>query len=368
MRVCHLTSVHSYSDTRIFLKECRWLAKAGFEVHLIAPGAPNEIIEGVHVHGIEKNSGNRVNRIIKTTKKLFHKALSIEADIYHFHDPELIPIGLKLKKLGKKVVYDAHEDVPRQILNKHWLPFKSQKVVSRIFEWYECKSSTRFDLIVTATPFIRNRFLEIKIPAININNYPILDELKNEGSSWLEKEKKVCYAGGINGGRGIMEIINAIEISNSVGLLLAGKFTSNHEREVVKNLPGWRKVEELGYLDRNGVKDVYRRSVAGLVTLHPLINYVDSLPIKMFEYMAAEIPVIASNFPLWKQIIEENECGICVNPLDPRAIANAISFLDDNPKKAAEMGRNGRKAVEKMYNWEMESIKLIEAYQNLINK
>lgn len=366
MKICHLTSVHPLSDTRIFYKECCSLVGAGFEVHYIVPGESNQIISGVHVHGVTKENGNRLKRMTKTVRNVYKKAKEINADVYHFHDPELIPIGLKLKKMGKKVIYDVHEDVPRQILNKTWLPFNSNKLISLIFEFYEKRAAKDFDIIISATPFINDRFIKLNKNSYNINNFPILKELYIETSKWSEKDRAVCYVGGISKYRGIEEMVDSMKQFEEIKFLLGGTFSSLKEKEDTMKMVGWEKVEYMGHLEREEVREVYRRSICGLVVLHPRTNYIDSLPVKMFEYMAAGIPVIASNFSLWKSIIESNNCGICVNPLNSTEVSNAIKFFRDNPQKAEEMGNNGRKAVESKYNWELESEKLIKAYENIL--
>ena len=184
---------------------------------------------------------------------------------------------------------------------------------------------------------------------------------------WTDKQNEVCYVGGIGTIRGVRELIRACEVLRSPARLnLAGRFSEPRVEVEVKLYPGWERVNELGFLDRFGVREVLSRSVAGVVTLHPTINYLDSLPVKMFEYMSSGIPVIASHFPLWRAIIEGNQCGLCVDPLDPKAIANAIDFMIDNPDRARQMGENGKRAVLGKYNWAAEEKKLISFYQSLL--
>lgn len=365
MKIVHLTSAHPRYDTRIFLKQCQSLSKANYSVSLIvADGKGDKKENNINIFDVGLPQ-KRLDRIFKTTRKVFQKAISLDADIYHLHDPELIPIGLKLKKQGKIVIFDSHEDVPVQIRSKPYLISPLRYLIGHIFSLYEKYSCKKMNAVIAATPFIRDKFLTINPNTIDINNFPIFNEIQPV-NSWKSKQNIICYIGGIEAVRGIREIVIALEtIKTKSKLQLAGSFSQRILKKEVKTYKGWEKIEELGYLNRDGVKKVLERSVAGLVTLHPIENYIDALPVKMFEYMSSGIPVIASNFPLWKEIIEKNNCGLCVDPLDPKAIAEAIDFLIDNPIKAQEMGSNGRKAILKEYNWGIEEQKLISLYSRL---
>lgn len=367
MRICHLTSVHPRFDTRIFLKECRSLANAGYQVSLVvADGRGDELRDGVSIHDVGTYSG-RLDRIRNVTKRVLARAIHIDASIYHFHDPELIPAGLKLKRSGKRVIFDSHEDVPRQLLGKPYLSKLSRSILSRAMAAYESWACRQFDAIVAATPFIRDKFLRVNRRTVDINNFPLLGELASPERE-VEARSKVCYVGGITANRGAREIIRAIEsVQSDVRLELVGKFSEPELGVEVRKYAGWRRVDELGFLDRDGVRGVLGRSFAGLVTLHPIVNYLDALPIKMFEYMSAGIPVIASDFPLWREIIERNDCGLCVDPLNPESIAKAIDYLYINTARAKIMGENGRQAVVERYNWGIEEQKLHSLYENIAN-
>ncbi len=360
-KVVHLTSVHPRNDTRIFLKECCSLFQHGYKVSLVvADGNGDAVVDGVSIYDVGKSSG-RLSRMVKTTGKIYKEALSLNADIYHLHDPELIPTGLKLLRKKKTVFFDAHEDLPKQILAKPYLRSWQARLLSIFLSEYERYSLRKFSGIITATPFIRDKFLTINKNTVDVNNFPLLGELSaiDQPLQWNRKKNWVCYVGGLTLIRGIKEIVSAMtETRSSVRLQLAGAFRESTFEQEVKSLPGWEMVDELGFLDRPGIRRVLDESIAGLVTLHPVINYLDALAVKMFEYMSAGLPVIASNFPLWKKIIEEHNCGICVDPLDPQAIAEAIDFLLSHPKKAMEMGENGRQAVIEQYNWNREEEKL----------
>lgn len=368
LRAAHLTSVHPRTDARIFLKMCRCLASAGHDITLVvADGLGDEKKDGVRIVDAGKPRG-RLDRMLGATRRVLKHALALDADIYHLHDPELLPAGLALKRRGKCVIFDAHEDLPRQVLSKAYLHPAARRSVSVAVGAFERFACSRLDAVVAATPAIRAKFSGMGISAVDIKNFPMLGELDAD-VAWESKAKEVCYVGGIFASRGIREIVAAIGLTRSgTRLRLAGNFIERDVRVEVEAMPGWARVEDLGYLSRLGIKAVLARSMVGLVTLHPTPAYIESLPVKMFEYMSAGLPVIASNFPLWRDVIEGNDCGLCVDPLAPQEIANAIDHLVENPEMARRMGENGRRAVHERYNWNIEKEKLLALYANLSSK
>lgn len=369
IKITHLTSAHQRYDTRIFLKMCSSLAKnENYKVYLVvADGKGDEIRNSVNIVDAGAKTGGRISRMTKTVKNVFEKAKELESHIYHLHDPELIPIGIKLKKLGKKVIFDAHEDLPKQLLNKPYLTKNLRLLLSKIFLIYEKIMFKRFDFIVAATPIIRDKILLINKNTIDINNFPTIKK-SSFIQNWKNKKNEVCYVGGIDRSRGIYELVEAMNYTRNTVLNLAGNFKIQQDKEELLKHEGWKNVNSLGYLDKAGVDEVYKRSKIGLVTLHPQVNYIESLPVKMFEYMEAAIPVIASNFPIWKSIIEEYKCGICVDPLDPKEIGQAINDLIGDEDLAKNMGENGRRAILEHFNWNIEESKLYKLYNTIIDE
>lgn len=366
MKTAHLTSAHPRYDTRIFLKQCRSLAAYGYAVSLVVADARgDEERDGVTILDAGYSPG-RFNRIFGSTRRVLHRAIKLNADIYHLHDPELIPIGLRLKKMGKKVIFDAHEDVPKQLLGKPYLGPIRLRMLAGAFSGFERYACSRFDGIVAATPTIGSKYQAINPRTIVINNFPLLGEL-DSSMPWDSKQAEVCYVGSISAMRGIREIIAAMgAVQSSARLTLAGEFFEAEVEAEVKALSGWNRTSALGLVDRERVRCLLGRSIAGLATFHPLPNHIDAQPSKMFEYMSAGIPVIASNFSLWREIIEGNACGLCVDPLDSAAIASAIDDLVTNSDKARRMGENGRRAVMSQYNWPVEEKKLLSFYSLLL--
>jgi glycosyltransferase involved in cell wall biosynthesis len=272
---------------------------------------------------------------------------------------------MKLKRFGKRVIFDSHEDIPKQMLSKPYLNRAMLWLISQLLRRYEAWTCSRLDGIVAATPCIRDKFLKINPATVDINNYPLANELASDIPLGA-KRAEVCYVGGIGKIRGILEVVQAMaELKSSARLNLCGRFVEADAEAAARANDGWSRVNELGFVDRPGVRDVLGRSVAGLVTFHPLPNHVDAQPNKMFEYMSAGIPVIASDFPLWRQIVEGNGCGLCVNPMKPGKIAAAIDYFVMNPDEARRMGENGRRAIAERYNWSMEENKLLAFYETI---
>ena len=361
--ICHITTVHNRNDVRIFHKECKSLSKK-YDVSLIvADGNGDEIIDNIKIIDIGLRQSSRIKRARIDSKKAFEKALELDCDLYHFHDPELIKIGEKLKKHGKKVVYDTHEDLPRQIMGKPYLNKFVKPVISKLVEWQENKAARKFDYICTATPFIRERFKKINTNSIDINNYPIIEKdiLK---VNFNDKDNEICYIGGISEYRGVFELIESLKYCK-IKLNLAGDFETEEYKHKCEASEGWKYVDFHGFVDREQVYSILSKSKIGMVTLYPLINYLDSLPIKMFEYMLAGIPVIASNFKFWQSILSENKCGVTADPLNPKDISDKI-IRTLNADNIAEMGKNGQKAVLEKYNWSIEEQKLFNVYSKIL--
>jgi glycosyltransferase involved in cell wall biosynthesis len=377
MKVCHLTSVHSPFDSRIFYKECKTLVEAGYKVTLIAQHDKNEVVSGVEIIALPK-AKNRVHRMFGLTLKIFWLALKQKADLYHFHDPELMFIGVALKLFtGKRVIYDVHENVRKQILNKYWLPKWSRKIVSILYGWIEKLCLLFIDYIIIA----EDSYIENYIKLNNVKcvkNFPLLSYLKNQNceANYSQEiiEKSLIYLGCISKPRGVFELIKAVKLlkdygySNVLLKLIGPVYPESLLLEVNELLSRYNisnNITIFGKIPHEKVYEILSESRVGLAILHPDPNYIESFPTKLFEYMATGLPVVVSNFPLWKEIINAHKCGICVDPLNPEEIAKAIRYLIEHPKLAKKMGENGRKAVLEKYNWEREGRKLLALYRRI---
>lgn len=367
-KICHITTVHPAFDTRIFYKEAKTLARAGYNVVLIARHNENEIVDGVKIIDLPKPK-NRFQRMFFLTKRAYKLALKEKADIYHFHDPELLPWMVKLKKKTRaKVIYDVHEDYPKQILSKHWIPKIFRSIIANIFDIYEKKAIKNFDFIITVGEDVKEKFKKLNPNVETIKNYPNLDYFKNISANLFSKSVfTLIYTGGLTRERGIKEIVKALEfLPENVELILLGEFVPSDFEKEIRKMEGFKKVKYFGQVPFKEVPKYLAKADIGIVCFLPLPNNINSNPNKLFEYMLVGLPVIASNFPLWKEIIEGNKCGICVDPLNPIEIAKAIHYLIEHPEEAKKMGENGKKAVLEKYNWESESKKLLKIYEELL--
>jgi len=372
LKVVHLTSVHSAADPRIFHKECRSLARAGFDVTVVGPHREDTTRDAVRIQAIRK-SASRAVRMTLTAWRAYSRASRANADVYHFHDPELLLFGLLLRMHGKKVIYDIHEDMPKDILSKHYLPAWSRPLISRLIEGIESFACTRFSALVAVTPSIADRFVPLNRRTVVVHNFPYVEEIVSPALDvpWEQRRQSVTYVGGITVQRAIREMVSAMALlpaSLPATLELAGIENADEaDSQALRKDPGWYRVRHHGLLDQPTTFRLLHQVRAGLVLFHPEPNHVEAMPQKIFEYMGAGLPVIASDFPLWRKIIGESGCGIFVDPRSPEQIAHAIEYVLTHPIEAELMGRRGRDAVLARFNWRSEADKLVELYRELEN-
>ena len=364
--VAHLTSAHPVGDARIFHKECTTLVQAGYEVVLIAPAERDHVVDGIRILAVKRESA-RLRRFLLAPWRVFRRALRCDAQVFHFHDPEMIPAALLLRFLGRRVIYDIHEDVPRLLLGRAWLPRPLRKSVSIVWELFENLAAHAFSARVAATEHIAARFGARR--TIVVRNFPDPEEFLTRGKTPAAgRDFTFLYVGTLSASRGVMEIMQALNLAENarVRLRLAGKFSEPGLREQCERQPAWRRSEYLGWLQRVEVIRAMCEADAGLVLLHPTPAYQDAWPLKLFEYMAAGLPVIAADLPLMRRIVMEARCGILVDPLKPAEIARAMDWLATHPDEARAMGRRGRALVEMRYNWKMEGERLVNLYGSLL--
>ncbi|WP_367606880.1 glycosyltransferase family 4 protein [Legionella sp. W05-934-2] len=353
-KVVHITTVHNAQDARIFFRQCCSLAKH-FDTHLIAPAKQDFELDGVNIHAIGENRG-RLHRVLVKQIRALWTAFRIKADLYHFHDPELILTGLCLKLLGRKVIYDVHEDVPKDILLKTHIPTVLRRPLALMANFMENLAAKYCDAIITVTPDIARRFPPHK--TVLVRNYPFQILPAATYQAYLAREIDLIYIGSITLNRGLTQMTTAAKEINKNFVMIGNASPTL----ISEYLQADKYVKHIPWMPSNQLLTNLANSKVGLVVLHPTPTFLTSYPLKLFEYMAAGIPVIAANFPEWEEIINRYQCGLVVDPLDEEAIKQAMLYLLNNPEKAYQMGQNGLKAVMGELNWEREFRALLSVY------
>lgn len=367
--ICHVTDVHDRYDDRVFLKECRSIAQAGHTVYLVVSDQlPDETIDGVHIISSGYKASNRIGRFMKGPKSVLKKALELNADLYQLHDPELLTISGKLKNTGAHVIFDSHEDVSMQLLDAHYIPKPFRKLVSAIYCKYASKKVGKLDGVISVSPHIVEKLSKWNNNALLVTNYPVLlpvpacDSKKND-------KPYVFFAGGVTEQWMHEQIIQAVNKVEDIDYIFAGP-SSDQYIDRLSKVDGWHKTKYLGVITREEVDEWYSQCLAGMT-----INYSSQAKgigtlgnNKLFETMRAQKPVICTDYILWKQVVEKNKCGLCVDPFDVDAISDAIRYIINNTDRALEMGKNGRKAVENEYNWENQKNGLLKFYDEIFTR
>jgi glycosyltransferase involved in cell wall biosynthesis len=365
-RVAHLTSVHTTFDNRIFHKECGSLVAAGFQVFLVSQYPHDETVDGVHLVAIPKPK-NRWQRILRTMPQVARKALALRADLYHFHDPELIPAGAILRVLGKRVIYDAHEDLPNQLRGKSWLPKPLKSLVAHLITASEWMLAKLMSGNVVVSRIAIHRLAGPK--TIMVENLPRLSEGIAPGSPERFHHRCLTYIGAISATRGAEKMLDALTILNRrapTKLILAGRFDSADFEAKLRKHPSWPAVDFRGVASRDQVQQILRESTIGLAVLQPIQQYIDTIPTKLYEYMQAGLPMIVSNFHLNRDVLEPFACAKLVDASNSDQIAEAAEALFADPAEAEAMGNRGRKAVLDHFHWDREAEKLIALYDRIL--
>lgn len=365
--VVHVSTVHAPGDNRIVYKECQTLAEAGYNVHYVGTNATSiEGLPSVTMHDLPLR-GSRLSRMTAGPAGAVRVVRGLHPDLIHLHDPELLPWVPGFKLDGTRVIYDAHEHLPSQVLAKGYLHRRVQRPLAVAAKGLERWADMACDAVVCATPAIVDAHPRGR--TVLVQNYPRIEGGYSRASvAFDQRDMAVAYVGGIAEGRGIRHLVDAMAIAGpetGVRLLLAGRFSPPSLQSEVERLDGWAYVDYLGQVPAPEVPDLLGRVRGGVVTLLPLPNYLEAYPTKMFEYMAAGLPVIASDFPLWRSVVDGVDCGLLVNPESSSEIASAIVRLVEDTEGGEAMGARGASEVAKELNWARQADRLLTLYGEL---
>lgn len=360
MRVAHLTSVHPRYDSRIFWKQCRSLAAVGHDVTLVvADGLPDEVRDGVKIAGVKRASG-RLGRMSYSVRNVLRSALVLNADLYHLHDPELLTIARRLKREGRRVIFDAHEDLTGQILHKHYLPKPVRTIVSRAYHRFEQSTVAIIDGVVTATEGLMPPYAGIARHHEVVENFAILANFPDRTPDF--SSLRILHAGALTDSRGLQNMVRlASALPEGDRLILAGRLES------ATPVGALGSAEYLGLLDQERLAEEYKKANVGLILYKPLGQYQMATAIKLYEYMAAGIPIIVPDQGEWPELIRSIDCGLAVDVEDVNAQLKALEWLRQNPGIAFRMGKNGRCYALQNASWESSFKKLQTFYADIVN-
>lgn len=372
IKVCHMTSAHPRYDQRILYRECVSLQKEGYHVTLIVNDEKeNEKFKNINIKSTKHDyTVSRWKRMIFGTYHVYKLALKEDADIYHFHDPELLPFAIKLKKKNKVVIFDSHENYYDRIQYKYYIPQHIRKIAAKLYSFYENRVLKKIDGVIFPTLINGKNIFEGRSNNVAlVNNMPDLDEIPKDIDNKNINKEGICYAGGLTYDRGIFFLMQAA-YKAQVPLYLAGKFSSLSFKKEIMNGQESNFVYYKGILGRKEIYQLYNSCCIGMCTLLDKGQYSqsDNLPTKVYEYMAMGMPVILSDFLYNRQVIEKYKFGMLVDPEDPDDIAEKINYLMSHKEKAVQMGQNGKKLIYEKWNWKNEDKKLLGLYKSILNK
>jgi len=363
--VVMLTTVHPAVDDRIFHREAQTLTEAGFSVCIIGQHPTSEGLGGVWIEALPSPASRRQRLLLSWT--LLKRARQMDGKLFIFHDPELFGVGLILSLLGKKVVYDSHENLPASMLQKFWLPRWARWLLVPEVWLAEWLCSRLITGVIVAREEIMSRFNKRR--TVLVRNFPTGSALAllGRGAPIQRRRNIVIYTGGLSPIRGIRELVQAFKSLEMPGaeLWLVGKFESQQfETEILASLPTNGKW--LGWKEHTEVLELYQFAKVGMVLLYPTPNHRYSLPVKLFEYLGAGLPVIASNFPELTELM--GGCGYQVDPYDVAQIRDAMQSLLSDPPRTIEMSRQARRRVLTSMSWETEGRRLIDFCSKLLSQ
>jgi glycosyltransferase involved in cell wall biosynthesis len=374
VRVCHVCSGHSVDDSRVFHRACVSLAKAGYDVHLIATGTARSdgpyAEKAVTVHPLPREG--RLRRLARRGR-VARLAASLNPDLFHVHEPELL--GPVVRIAGSRpVIWDVHESYGDVLMQRAWIPRLLRGASRALWLRQETQLLRRCAAVIAVTEQIATRYQRLHPRVRVVANYPELADFRNDAG--VARDARMCvFAGLLSPARGLTQAVHALSILRSRGkdvrLSLAGPVSpadylatllGEAERLGVPDLVTYH-----GRLSKSAATDLIARAGIGLVTYLPDRNSEAGLPMKLVECMAAGIPVIFSRFANYEAVAGASHAGIAVDPENSVQIADAIEKLVTSAAMARELGENGRRAARERFNWNAQLPTLLRLYREILD-
>lgn len=369
--VCLFSTAQTHDDVRMFYRESVWLAKAGYEVHMIVPSGQSGLRNGVNVHSFTRPR-SRLTRMFIMPWFVMILALRTKSDIYHYHDPELLFIGFIMRwLLLKKVVFDMRESTASQLKAKGYLPHWSRNIISFCYSMVEAICLKGISVIVA-----NDRSKEEHKNSYLVRNFPEINEQLMIKATDIDKRLEkplLIYLGGVSEVRGALlyiELANQLKKSGyDFKMMIIGPDHTNCLSKLnseVRELNLEDRVQIPGWMDYNEAMKLVSQAAIGMAILKPVPNYLFCLAGKMLEYMMCGTPVLCSDFDHWRPYVEGEKTGLMVDPDDMEEIVNACQKMLNDPNELSAMSKRGMEAVRSKYNWETEFNNLLKCYKDLL--
>lgn len=364
-RVCHVSTVHSGLDPRIFWKECVSLTSVGYRVTLLAPDIPSGIVQGVVCIPLRHETRRWARPFMGFP--VFWRVLRLHPRIAHFHDPELIPVAVALRVFGLKTIYDAHEDLPKQLGDKAWAKGHFFRMALKAYAaWLE--QCLRW---LSAVIYVVDEQTESRANSrtVMVRNFPRQDlfAIGDTHGNLTKSPLDVVFVGGLSRGRGIRELIDAVGMlpDGQVHFLLVGSWESGEFREECEESDGWSRVEDVDEVAYTAIPGILRGADIGVHCPRRGANMDRSIPLKVFEYLASELPMVLTDIPFWHELF--GDVPLYVTDPSAACIAAALTKLINDPAGRSERARQGLALLQKNgWYWEQESAKLLTLYGDLL--
>ncbi len=371
MRICEVTCMHDADDDRIYQRACLGLAREGHEVVLIAEGAPGKALEGVAHRPLTPRRGLR--RRVFSAWEAYRLARREDADVFHFHDPELLLPMLLLASGGRRVVYDVHENYASRITRGR-VPGPLVPLIRAAWRAFELTVVRRLSGVIAVTESMGDLYRDHARRQIVVLN--TVDPVRLGGVD-LDQPKDprpvLLISGTHSRARNCLQAVEALplileKVPDAVLRFLGRYHPQGFAEELAARAAA---LEVTGHVELEGMipwEENFARAArahVGCVFYADTPNNRVGLPNRLFEYMFCGLPVLAEDFPELRRVIAETGCGVVVDSSSPRSIATGAVRLLADPEEACEMGRRGRHAVLGQFSFPNEVRRMVELFESL---
>lgn len=377
LRVCVFTSAHDCTDSRVVNREAVTLDEAGYDVTYYTPFEGECPVDVVTYAGASSGRLPEVRDRLAWARTVARLLADTDYDVYHFHDVEVLPVGVALGLLTDGVViYDVHENVEDVLAHRPIFPKSVRPALAKAASLVELALARFVDAVVAASPDVAERFEGYDDVTV-VTNYPERrwaqeTDPEQVRASADDGTVRFIYRGLLSEERGIPTLLEAVERvpeAYDVSLVVGGRYVSEEmEAHIRRHEARSERVELVDWLPSLAdVVDLYRECDVGMMCFHPGPNRNDAVhrSNKLFQYMAAGLPIVVSDVGEWAGLVESTGCGVAVDPGNPDEIADAMVELADDPERRTELGQNGHEAALERYNWETQREKLLDLYERL---